>query len=109
MNTPPISIPTLQTYPIPSLSPTRSFHLISNLLTPTECTSLIASHTNLIPSNVTPTTIRDREVFADAALASSLWSRIAPLFQDERNGMGKIVDEIYAWYVYVPSPMSVSV
>ncbi|PMD40324.1 hypothetical protein L207DRAFT_511830, partial [Hyaloscypha variabilis F] len=84
------SPPTLQTLPIPTLTPPRSIHLISNLLTPTECTSLISTHTNLIPSNVTPTTVRDREIFTDAALASLLWSRISTFFQEE---MGKVVDE----------------
>ncbi|KAL5324957.1 hypothetical protein ACEPPN_006078 [Leptodophora sp. 'Broadleaf-Isolate-01'] len=82
--------PILHTLPIPTLSPPRSIHLISNLLTPTECNSLVDTHTNLIPSNVTPTTVRDREVFTDPALASLLWSRIATLFKEE---MGKIVDE----------------
>jgi len=81
---------TLQTLPLPTLSPPRSIHLISNLLTPTECTSLIDTHTNLIPSNVTPTTVRDREIFTDPGLASLLWSRIATFFQEK---MGKVVDE----------------
>src|SRR5258707_2665299 len=80
--------PTLTTIPLPSLAPPRSIYLISNLLSADECTRIIHSYTNLVPSNVTPTTIRDREVFSDACLASSLWSRISTFFQDE-----KVVDE----------------
>jgi hypothetical protein len=41
-----------------------------------------------VPSNVTPTTIRDREVFSNPELATLLWSRISPFFQNE-----KVVDE----------------
>jgi hypothetical protein len=80
--------PTLSTIPLLSISPPRSVYLVSGLLTPEECTKIIASYTNLVPSNVTPATIRDREVFSDPALASLLWSRISPFFQGE-----KAVDE----------------
>jgi hypothetical protein len=79
---------TISTLSLPTINPTRSVHLISNLLTPSECTSIISSHKNLASSNVTPTTVRDREVFTDSALASLLWSRISPFFEKE-----KIVDE----------------
>jgi hypothetical protein len=80
--------PTLQTLPLPSITPPRSIYLVSNLLSPEECSKIIASYINLVPSNVTPTTIRDREVFSNPELATLLWSRISPFFQNE-----KVVDE----------------
>jgi hypothetical protein len=76
--------PNLLTYPLLSISPPRLIYLVSSLLTPEECTEIIASYTNLVPSNVTPATVRDREVFSDPALASLLWSRISPFFQGEK-------------------------
>lgn len=80
--------PAIQPVPLPTIAPEREVHLISNLLIQQECTSIIDDHANLIPSNVTPTTIRDREVFSDLGLASLLWSRIHPFFPNER-----VIDE----------------
>ena len=93
------SKPTLQflplSFPSTSTTPTqpRSIHLISNLLTPTECSTLISSHTNLIPSNVTPTTVRDREVFDDEELSSLVWGRIQGFFEEGEGIEAGVLDE----------------
>jgi hypothetical protein len=80
--------PAVESVPLPTIAPEREVHLISNLLIQQECTSIIDDHTNLVPSNITPTTIRDREIFSDFDLASLLWSRVHPLFPNER-----VIDE----------------
>lgn len=72
--------------------PHHFVHIISNLLTPSECEAIITSHKNLIPSNVTPETIRTREVFDDSALASKLWSRIRGFYENDA-ATGTVYDE----------------
>ncbi|KAE9362940.1 hypothetical protein N431DRAFT_294476, partial [Stipitochalara longipes BDJ] len=64
--------------------PPRSIYFVPNLLSPEECTKITTSYTNLVHSDVRPTTIREREVFTDPLVATLLWSRISPLFQDEK-------------------------
>ena len=80
--------PTLSHLPFPSSSPNHFVHIISNLLTPEECEVLIKGHPNLVPSNVTTNTIREREMFDDETLASLLWSRLEPFY-----GKDEIIDE----------------
>lgn len=89
---------TLTNLPLPpSTLPTPSLdyfvHVISNLLTPQECSLIINGHRNLIPSNVTPTTVRDREQFDDETLAELLWSRLEQLYGNDR-----IQDEDGMWW-----------
>ncbi|KAK0125293.1 hypothetical protein ONS95_000677 [Cadophora gregata] len=58
----------------------RAIYILQNLLSAKECKDIIKSHTNLIPANVTPETIRDRQVFQDEELAKRVWRRIQPFF-----------------------------
>jgi hypothetical protein len=84
---------TLTTLPLPSSNPTHFVHLISNLLTPTDCYSIITSHTNLVPSETTPGTIREREQFSDPELLTKLWSRLKPFYERDR-----VQDEDGNWW-----------
>jgi hypothetical protein len=79
-------------HPSPTPPPEHFVHLIHNLLTPLECNTLISTHQNLIPSNVTTDTIRDREVFSSDSLACLLWSRL-PFYHTS-----KIQDEDGQWW-----------
>lgn len=73
----------------------RSIHHITNLLSPAECVSVIATHLNLVPSNITSGTVRDREVFDDGSLSSLLLERINPFFSDDKKqGTGRIAGRI---------------
>lgn len=63
-------------------------HVVTNLLDPSECATIIHQHTNLTPSNVLRDTIRDREIFDDQALSDLLWSRLKGFLENE-----KVVDE----------------
>jgi hypothetical protein len=86
--------PQIQHLFLPSPSdPVHSLDLIASLLTPPECTSLISSHTDLIPSNVTPGTIRTREQFSDPALSEEIWSRMQKFYSGDR-----IQDEDGEWW-----------
>jgi hypothetical protein len=85
--------PKLQHIPLPSPDPTQFVHLITSLLTPTECAHFISSHTNLIPSNIVPGTIRTREQFEDTALAEEIWERIRVFYEGDR-----IQDEDGEWW-----------
>lgn len=76
-----------------SADPTHFIHVLSNLLSETECEEIIKAHTNLVPSNITIGTIRMREQFDDDALASRLWSRISHFYKDQR-----IKDEDGYWW-----------
>jgi hypothetical protein len=79
---------TLALLPLPHTSEEDFVHIISNLLTPTECESIIQTHTtSLIPHELTLTT-RLRKIFDDEELAETLWSRLRPVY----GGM-KVVDE----------------
>jgi hypothetical protein len=77
--------------------PHHFVHLISSLLSPSECTSVTATHTNLVPSNVTPSTVRSREIFTNDTLAHTLWARIKGFYDGTKDtdvkGVGRIVDE----------------
>ncbi|KAE8440824.1 hypothetical protein EG329_006405 [Mollisiaceae sp. DMI_Dod_QoI] len=70
--------------PAPSSSKPHQIHIITNLLTPSECSSIISDHNNLIPSHVTPTTVRDREAFDDHVLSELLWERLKLFFGSEK-------------------------
>jgi hypothetical protein len=63
-------------------------HVVTNLLSSSECSTIIAQHTNLTPSNVLRDTIRDREIFDDQALSGLLWSRLKGFLENE-----KVVDK----------------
>jgi hypothetical protein len=76
-----------------SSDPTHFVHVLSNLLSKSECEEIIKAHTNLVPSNITAGTIRTREQFDDPALASRLWSRISHFYKDDR-----IKDEDGYWW-----------
>jgi len=90
----------MSTEPTPTLSnlpfspspqdPTDFIHIINNLLTSSECASIISAHTDLIPSNVTPGTVRTRQQFDDEELSTLLWERIKGFYAGD---MGKVVDE----------------
>jgi hypothetical protein len=84
--------PTLSYLSFTPEKPHHFVHIISNLLNPSECASVIASHNNLIPSNVTPLTIRTREVFDDPALAEKLWGRIRGFYETDASS-GRVCDE----------------
>jgi len=79
--------------PFPSDNPTHFVHIISNLLSESECTRIIESHQNLVSSNLTLGTIRTRELFDDKALADLLWSRISQFYVGDR-----IKDEDGYWW-----------
>src|ERR1700709_612200 len=81
-------IPTLNHLPFKSDSPDRFVHIISNLLTEHECDELIRTHTNLVPSNVTRDTIRERAMFQDPVLTELLWHRLRGFYDS-----GEITDE----------------
>jgi hypothetical protein len=74
----------LTTLPIDSSDPTHFVHILSNLLSKSECEEVIKSHINLVPSNITTGTIRTREQFDDPALTSLLWSRISHIYKSDR-------------------------
>ncbi|KAG9228989.1 hypothetical protein BJ875DRAFT_214147 [Amylocarpus encephaloides] len=77
--------PTLLDLPFEGSNPTTHFiNIIQNFLTEEECQGLIGSHKNLIPSNVTPETIRLREQFDDESLAELLWSRLKGFYEGHR-------------------------
>lgn len=80
--------PTLSHLPLPSPSPEFFVHVISDLLTPHECTALIAQHTLTLTSNATTHTNRLRDIFDDEELAETLWGRLTPFY-----GAEKVVDE----------------
>ncbi|KAE9381029.1 hypothetical protein N431DRAFT_439926 [Stipitochalara longipes BDJ] len=73
--------------------PTHFVHVLSNLLSKSECEGIIKAHTNLVPSAVTIGTIRTREQFDDSALCEKIWSRIAQFYKDKR-----IKDEDGYWW-----------
>ena len=75
--------------------PEEFVHIISNLLSKEECEAILASHTNLVPANITTNTIRDREMFFDPELAALLWSRLSPFYNPDENldGAAEIKDE----------------
>ncbi|KUJ11654.1 uncharacterized protein LY89DRAFT_688836 [Mollisia scopiformis] len=90
----PSTLATLTHLPFPTTDPTHFVHIISNLLSLSECNSIIASHTDLSPSNLTYGTIRTREQFFDRPLANRLWSRISKFYAGTR-----IQDEDGYWWV----------
>src|ERR1700757_3498185 len=80
--------PTLTCLPLPHPSDENFVHVISNLLTPTECAALIQEHTSsMIPHDLTLTS-RLRKIFDDEGLAETLWNRLEPFY-----GSIQIVDE----------------
>lgn len=92
-------IPTLTSLAFKIEKPHHFVHIISNLLAPSECEAIIGSHKNLIPSNVTPETVRTREVFDDSALAEKLWERIRGFYEND-TATGRVYDEDgEAWVV----------
>jgi hypothetical protein len=71
-----------------SNDPETWVHIISDLLTPSECTSLISKHDDALVSHNVTLTLRKRKVFDDEDLADLLWSRLSPFF-----GTQQIIDE----------------
>ena len=91
-----ITLTSLPLLALPSSNPTppeHFIHLIHNLLTPVECAQVISTHQNLIPSNVTPSTKRDRELFEDERLAEMLWERLTEFYGEDR-----VRDEDGQWW-----------
>ena len=93
---PQATLSSLPLLPVPSSNPTppeHFIHLIHSLLTPVECAQVIRTHQNLIPSNVTPSTKRDRELFEDERLAEMLWERLKEFYGEDR-----VRDEDGQWW-----------
>ncbi len=76
----PHPMPALHSLPFSPEKAHHFVHVISNLLTPEECSEIIDSHQNLTPSNVTPETVRMREIFDDEQLAETLWARLRQVY-----------------------------
>ena len=74
-------------------STTYFVNIITNLLSKSECQTLISSHKDLIPSNVTPQTIRTREQFDDYELSDLLWERLKYFY-----GKHRVKDEERYWW-----------
>ncbi|KAF2800243.1 hypothetical protein K505DRAFT_383349 [Melanomma pulvis-pyrius CBS 109.77] len=86
--------PTRTDLPFPGSNQTTHFvHVIHNLVSSSECQKLIESHKNLVPSNVTPETIRTREQFDDEALSELLWERLRDFYGEDR-----VKDEDGCWW-----------
>jgi len=86
--------PTLAEHPFQgSDSATHFVNIITNLLSESECQNLISSHKDLIPSNVTPQTIRTREQFDDCELSDLLWERLKYFY-----GKHRVKDEEGYWW-----------
>jgi hypothetical protein len=85
---------TLTHLDFPTTDPTHFVHIISNLLSEEECTNIIGSHADLVPSNLTLGTIRTRKQFEDRALRAQLWSRLKQFYDGNR-----IQDERGSWWV----------
>lgn len=88
-----LPLPSPPHQPNPPSPPEHFIHLIHHLLTPTECTQIIAAHQNLIPSNVTPGTKRDRQLFEDEELAERIWQRLKEFYGGDR-----VKDEDGQWW-----------
>ncbi|CZR69187.1 uncharacterized protein PAC_19087 [Phialocephala subalpina] len=80
-------------YSLLPLSTGQQIHVVKDLLNEQDCNTIISQHKNLIPSNVTPTTVRDREAFDDPALAELLWSRLESFFMGNGEMSGKVKDD----------------
>lgn len=74
-------------------------HILTSLLTPTECTSIIDAHLDLVPSNVTAQTVRSREVFVDEELAGRVWERMEGFFESrgEEEGVMTGREKVKGW------------
>jgi hypothetical protein len=88
--------PTIKSLDFPTSNPDHFVHIISNLLTESECTSIIETHKNLTVSNVSPGTIRTRQQFDDEQLATSVWGRIRGLYEGREGS--KVKDEDGQWW-----------
>lgn len=75
----------IPTYTQLPLATGQQIHIIKDLLDEAECASIISQHKNLVPSNVTPHTVRDRETFDDPALSNLISERLRK-FYNERGG-----------------------
>lgn len=71
----------------------NSIDIITSLLNPSECATIIEKHQNLTPSNITPETVRTREVFEDAELAERVWERLKGFYGNITGGKGTVIDE----------------
>ena len=107
--------PSLKTLAFGAHNSTDFVHIISNILTLAECEHLINSHSNLVPSNVTSQTIRDREMFFDQSLSERLWSRIEQYYghdtvTDEEGSTWKAIglNEKFRLCRYGPGMLSVT-
>jgi hypothetical protein len=80
--------PTLSHLPLPNPSDENYVHIISNLLTPSECQTCIDEYTPALTTNGMQLTNRLRHLVDDEKLADKLWQRLMPFYGDV-----KIVDE----------------
>lgn len=80
--------PTLSKLPLPNPSAENYVHVISDLLSPSECEALINAHTPSLATNGQQLTNRLRHMIDDDALAAKLWERLEPFYDNLQ-----IVDE----------------
>jgi len=88
-------MPALRSLPFAPEKAHHFVHVISNLLNSEECSEIINSYQNLTPSNVTPETVRTREIFDDEELAETLWARLRQVYDLSNFDIDptRIVDE----------------
>ncbi|KAF8850545.1 hypothetical protein BDZ45DRAFT_731498 [Acephala macrosclerotiorum] len=74
------------TYTQLNLPTSQTIHVLTTLLNEQECNTIISQHRDLIPSNVTPATVRDREAFDDPVLAELIWERLGRFYEVKMEG-----------------------
>jgi hypothetical protein len=85
--------PTQSHLPLPNSNHEQFVHVVNDLLTPTECEKIVASHTsNLVRLDATYAR-RLREVYDDEAFADVLWERLKPFY----SGMKVVDNEGQRW------------
>lgn len=89
--------PTTHQIPLTHDVEQASIYIFDDLLTVEECDEIIQAYKDLIPSNVSPETVRTRQVFEDARLAEKVWKRIEGFFSEgsgevNAKAVGMVVD-----------------
>ena len=70
-----------------------SIYVFKDLLAEEECLKIIKDNRDLVPSNVSPETVRSRQVFEDGELAERVWKRIERFFVDGGENGGVVDSE----------------
>jgi 2-oxoglutarate-Fe(II)-dependent oxygenase superfamily protein len=65
---------------LPTDSTSNWLHILSNLLSDPECIEIINQNTHSLEPQAASFTSRSRCIFEDAALASTLWTRLSPFY-----------------------------